>query len=153
MFEKKKKYGFPQWNFIIDWMIRDQLRCLHGPPGGRGPPVENPCLKVMTRWLWGGSGTGGSWTVGCLIFRWRVVLRVGLFTSWPWCKPIVWRGEKRLLSSLGLNGPTHQTSRLSVVALWRAKLAKMELANVNYTAGSLVVKHSNSGKIPPRAAP
>lgn len=60
--------------------------------------------------------------------------------------------RKESLSSLGLSGPADKTSRPSVVTswrLWRSKLAEMQLANVNYTVDSLVVKHNDSTKILP----
>lgn len=59
-----------------------------------------------------------------------------------------------MLSSLDLSGPADKTSRPFVVTslrLWRGKLAEIELANVNHTVDSLVVKHNNSAKILPTA--
>lgn len=60
--------------------------------------------------------------------------------------------KKRLLSSLGLSGPADQTSRPSVLPICKGKLTEMKYTNLNYIAGLLVVKHSDSTKILPRVA-
>lgn len=102
--------------------------------------------------LWGNDkmcwrqGTGCSWTSNVQVTCGFMSLAV--FTTLPWRKRIVWKWEKRLLSSLWPLRSADQTSRLSIVTSWRLWRGKLSEIGV----GSLVVKHKTSAKILPTVA-